>query len=111
MKYVLTGLLSSAAVFAVLCATPALANGGDANFEADQAQIHPRSADQTPDWSRHEVAVGELYPRVLGAQAFYGPNGIRPLGAMAAPARTCPGNLIRSCSTSACWSRMSGIWG
>jgi hypothetical protein len=92
MKYVLTGLLSSAAVFAVLCATPALAvgNGNDANFEADQAQIHPWSADQTPDWNRHEVAVGELYPKVPGAQAFYGPNGIRPLGAMAVPTRTCP---------------------
>jgi len=90
MQYVLTGLLSSAAVFAVLCATPALANGGDANFEADQAQIHPWSTDQAPDWTPHDVAVGELYPRVPGAQAFYGPNGVRPLGAMTAPTRTCP---------------------
>ncbi len=92
MKYALTGLLSSAAVFAVLSATPALANGngGDARFEADQAQIHPWSVDQTPDWSRHDVAVGELYPKVPGAQAFYGPNGERPLGEVTAPTRSCP---------------------
>lgn len=41
MKHLLTGVLSSAAVFAVLCATPAVANGngGDANAEANQAQF------------------------------------------------------------------------
>jgi hypothetical protein len=90
MKHVLTGLLSSAAVLAVFCATPALALGGDANAEADQAQLHPWSADQTPNWSPNDVAIGELYPAVPGADAFYGPNGIRPLGAMAAPTRSCP---------------------
>ena len=41
MKHLFTGLLSSGAVFAVLCATPAVANGngGDANAEANQAQF------------------------------------------------------------------------
>ena len=91
MKLVLTALLSSAAAFAVLCQTPALAgNGNDARFEADQAQMHPWAADQSPDWSPNEVAVGELYPKVPGAQAFYGPNGERPLGAMNAVTRSCP---------------------
>jgi hypothetical protein len=91
MKSVLIALLSSAAVFAVLCETPALAgNGNDARFEADQAQIHPWAADQSPDWTPHDVAVGELYPKVPGAQAFYGPNGERPLGAMNAVTRSCP---------------------
>jgi hypothetical protein len=91
MKLMLTALLSSAAVFAVLCETPALAgNGNDARFEADQALIHPWAANQSPDWSANEVAVGEPYPAVPGAQAFYGPNGERPLGAMAPPTRSCP---------------------
>lgn len=92
MKRGMTGLLSCTAIFAVLCATPALAagNGGDANFEANQAQIHPWEADQTPDWAPGEVALGEVYPKVPGADAFYGPNGIRRLGAMAAPTRSCP---------------------
>ena len=92
MKYALAGFLSSAAVFAVLCATPALAagNGGDANFEADQAQIHPRQANQTPDWSPDDVAVGELYPAVPDAHAFYGPNGERPLDRVPAATRSCP---------------------
>ena len=51
MKHLLIGVLSSAAVLAVVCATPALANGGDANAEADQAQFHPWEANQTPDWT------------------------------------------------------------
>ena len=82
MKHLLTGVLSSAAVFAVLCATPAVANGngGDANAEANQAQIHPWEANQTPDWAPGQVAVGELYPAVPGEYAFDGPNGVRPLG-------------------------------
>ena len=90
MKHTLTGLLSSAAVLAVLCATPALANGSDARAEADQAQLHPWMPNQSPRWYPNDVAIGELYPIVPGAQAFYGPNGVRPLGAMAPPARSCP---------------------
>ena len=91
MKHVLAALLSSAAVFAVLCATPALAaNGNDPRFEADQAQLHPWAANQSPDWSPYDVAVGEPYAAVPGAHAFYGPNGERPLGAMNAPTRSCP---------------------
>ena len=93
MKHVLTGLLSSAAVLAVLAA-PAVAkgNGNDARFEANQAQLHPWSADQTPRWSPYDVDVGELYPAAPGADAFYGPNGVRQLGTMTAvtaPTRPC----------------------
>lgn len=92
MRESLTGLLPSAAIFAVLCATPALAggNGGDANSEANQAQLHPESANQTPDWTPSGVAIGEVYQAVPGAYAFYGPNGIRPLGTITAPTRSCP---------------------
>ena len=92
MKQVLTGLLTSSAVFAALCATPALArgNGNDGRFEADQAQIHPQSADQTPRWSPNDVALGELYSAVPGAYAYYGPNGAMPLGTVNAPSRFCP---------------------
>ena len=92
MKHGMTGLLSSAAVFAVLCATPAVANGngGDANAEANQAQIHPWEANQTPDWAPGQVAVGELYPAVPGAHAFYGPNGERPLDTIPPATRSCP---------------------
>jgi hypothetical protein len=90
MKHLLIGVLSSAAVLAVVCATPALANGGDANGEADQAQIHPGEPNQSPDWTPNEVAVGELYPVVPGEYAFEGPNGIRPLGAISPPTRSCP---------------------
>lgn len=92
MKYLLTGLLSSAAVFAVLCATPALAtgNGGDANGEAEQAQFHPMEPNQAPDWAPGQVAVGEVYPAVRGEHAFYGPNGIRQLGTVGVATRSCP---------------------
>jgi len=91
MKRISVALLSSAAVFAVLCGTSALAaNGNDARFEADQAQLHPWAADQSPRWSPNEVAVGEPYPAVPGADAFYGPNGERPLGSMNAVTRRCP---------------------
>ena len=92
MKHGMTGLLSSAAVLAVLCAPPALAagNGGDANGEANQAQIHPWEANQTPDWAPGQVAVGEIYPAVPGQYAFYGPNGPRPLGTVTAAVKSCP---------------------
>lgn len=86
MKRLFIALLSSAAVFAVLYETPALAgNGNDPRFEADQAQLHPWQADQTPRWSPSAVPVGEPYPAVPGAYAFYGPNGVRQLGIVTAP--------------------------
>ena len=90
MKHLLIGVLSSAAALAVVCATPALANGGDANGEAAQAQFHPSEPNQTPDWAPGQVAVGEVYRAVPGEDAFYGPNGVRPLGTVTAPTRSCP---------------------
>ena len=82
MKQVLTGLLTSSAVFAALCATPALArgNGNDGRFEADQAQIHAQSADQTPRWSPNDVALGELYSAVLGPTPIMGQTAPCRLG-------------------------------
>ena len=90
MKHLLIGTLSSVAALAFVCATPALANGGDANGEADQAQFHASEPNQTPDWAPGQVAVGEIYPAVPGAYAFEGPNGVRPLGIVTAPTRSCP---------------------
>jgi hypothetical protein len=85
MKHPVAVLLSSAALLAVLGETPVLAFGGDARFEADQAQLHPWESNQTPNWSANDVALGEPYRAVPGRYAFYGPNGIRPLGMMTAP--------------------------
>ena len=91
MKHVLTGLLSSAAVFA----RPRDASPGQR--ERQRRQIRSRSssassADQTPRWSAYDVAVGEPFPAVTGANAFYGTNGVAPLGTMTAvitPTRPC----------------------
>jgi hypothetical protein len=86
MKLIFTAILSSAAAFAVLYETPALAgNGSDPRFEANQALMHPSEPNQSPDWSLSNVPVGEPYPAVPGAYAFYGPNGVRPLGMVTAP--------------------------
>lgn len=90
MKHLLIGALSSAAALALVCMTPAMANGGDGNAEANQAQIHPMEANQTPGWNPTEVAVGELYPAVPGEYAFEGPNGVRPLGRVGTSVRSCP---------------------
>ena len=91
MKLIFTALLSSAAAFAVLYETPALAgNGADPRFEANQALLHPAEANQAPYWSPSSVAVGEPYPAVPGAYAFYGPNGVRPLGMVIAPSALAP---------------------
>jgi hypothetical protein len=91
MTHVLAAILSSAAVFAVLCETPALAgNGNDPRFEANQAQLHPGEANQAPDWKPNDVPVGEPYPAVPGAYAFYGPNGVRPLGMVSTPTALAP---------------------
>ncbi len=59
MRHILTALLSAASICACACAFPAAAwaNGGDANAEADQAQLHPWMPDQTPDWSPYGVPL------------------------------------------------------
>lgn len=80
MKHTFATLLVSAAVFTALCETPALALGADARAEANQAQLHPWEANQTPYWSANDVAIGEVYRAVPGESAFYGPNGVRRLG-------------------------------
>lgn len=86
MKLIFTAVLSSAATFAVLCVTPALAgNGSDPRFEANQAQLHPSEPNQSPYWFPSNVPVGEPYPAVPGVYAFYGPNGVRQLGMVTAP--------------------------
>jgi hypothetical protein len=90
MKLLLTALLSSAAVFAVFYETPALANGNDLRFEAEQAQLHPGEPNQTPDWSPYNLPVGEPYPAAAGGYAFYGPHGVRPLGEVTAPTALAP---------------------
>ena len=72
MKHLLIGVLSSAATLAVVCATPALANGGDANGEAAQAQVHPSEPDQTPNWAPGQVAVGESIAQSLERTPFTG---------------------------------------
>jgi hypothetical protein len=90
MKLVLTAILSSAAVFAVLYETPALANGNDPRFEAEQALLHPGDPNQTPNWSPSDIPVGEPYPAAPGGYAFYGPHGVRPLGEVTAPTALAP---------------------
>lgn len=91
MKSLPVALSFAAAAFATLCATPTLAgNGSDPRFEADQAQIHRWEPNQSPDWSRREIALGELYPAAPGGDGFYGPNGVRPLDSVTAPTRPCP---------------------
>ena len=46
--------------------------GGDANAQANQAQLHPWEGNQT-GWTPYGVAVGEVYPAAPGG--FVGPNG------------------------------------
>ena len=96
MKRVLT-TLAPAALLAVVAATPAFANGNDVNAEANQAQNHPWMANQAPYWSPYNVGIGEPYPAVPGAFAYYGPNGPRPLW----PAG-CPLFLINGVLTAVC---------
>jgi hypothetical protein len=66
MRHTLTTLLSAASICAFVCAIPAAAwaMGGDANAEADQAQLHPWSPNQTPDWIPNGVPMGEVYTGV-----------------------------------------------
>ena len=73
MKRALTAL-SAASVCALVCLVPgvAAANGGDANAQANQAQLHPWEANQT-GWTPYGDPVGEVYPAAPGG--FVGPNG------------------------------------
>jgi hypothetical protein len=70
MKRLVFTILSTAAVCALVSATPALAGGADAHAGQDQAQIHPNEANQPPVWSANGVAEGEVYP----AEQAYGPG-------------------------------------
>ena len=98
MKRVLAGLLP-AALFAVVFATPAFANGngGDVTAEGNQAQLHPWSANQAPYWSPYDVGIGEQYPAVPGAYAYYGPDGPRPLWPAGCPLVAINGVLVAVC--------------
>ncbi len=67
MKHTLTAVLSAASICAFASAVPAAAwamGGGDANAEADQAQLHPWSPNQTPGWIPNGVPMGEVYAGV-----------------------------------------------
>ncbi len=90
MRHALAALLSAATIGAFAYAVPeaAQAMGGDANAEANQAQLHPGMANQSPRWSPNGVPEGEVY----SAQQAYGygydgPGAIRPWksGAVAPP--------------------------
>ena len=84
MKRLALTFASTAAVCALVSATPALAGGADAHAGQDQAQIHPNEANQPPVWSANGVAEGEVYPadqaygRGNGAAETSGPT---PFGA------------------------------
>src|ERR1700722_1188473 len=70
MKRLVLTFLSTAAVCALVSATPALAGGADAHAGQAQPQIHPNEANQPPVWSANGVAEGEVYP----ADQAYGPG-------------------------------------
>lgn len=75
MRRTLTALLSIAAIWASACAIPAVAwamGAGDANAEANQAQLHPWSPNQAPDWIPNGVPMGEVYAGVP-AYAYFPP--------------------------------------
>ena len=84
MKRLVFTFVSTAAVCALVSATPALAGGADAHAGQVQAQIHPNEANQPPVWSANGVAEGEVYPadqaygRGNGAAETSGPT---PFGA------------------------------
>jgi len=79
MKHALTASLSAASTCALAWLVPgvAVANGSDANAQANQAQLHPWEANQT-GWTPYGVAVGEVYPAAPGG--FIGPNGYHQFG-------------------------------
>jgi hypothetical protein len=70
MKRLVFTFASTAAVCALVSATPALAAGADARGGQNQAQLHPDQANQPPVWSADGVAEGEVYP----ADQAYGPG-------------------------------------
>jgi hypothetical protein len=72
MKRLVLTFVSTAAVCALVSATPALAGGADAHAGQVQAQIHPNEANQPPVWSANGVAEGEVYP---ADQAYGRGNG------------------------------------
>jgi hypothetical protein len=76
MKRALTVFLSAASICALACLVPgeAAAMGGDANAQANQAQLHPWEGNQT-GWTPYGAAVGEVYPAAPGG--FVDPNGYR----------------------------------
>jgi hypothetical protein len=79
MKHALRASLSAASICALACLVPGVtaANGSDANAQANQAQLHPREANQT-GWTPYGVPVGEVYPAAPGG--FIGPNGYHQFG-------------------------------
>jgi hypothetical protein len=75
MRHTLTTLLSAASAAWAM-------NGGDANAEADQAQLHPWSPNQTPDWIPNGVPMGEVYAAyayVAPTHAFVPPIVVAPV--------------------------------
>ena len=76
MKHVLTASLSATSIFTLACLVTgaAVANGADANAQANQAQLHPWEGNQT-GWTPYGAAVGEVYPAAPGG--FVDPNGYR----------------------------------
>jgi hypothetical protein len=72
MKRLVLTFVSTAAVCALVSATPARAGGADAHAGQVQAQIHPNEANQPPVWSANGVAEGEVYP---ADQAYGHGNG------------------------------------
>src|SRR5260370_485713 len=101
MKRLVFTFLSTAAVCAVVSATPALAapGGADAHAMANQAQIHPTEANQPPVWSPNGVAEGEVYPAEQAYGRGYG--AAEPADVLAAV----PGDAARA------WRTGRGVWG
>jgi hypothetical protein len=62
MKRLVFTCLSTAAVCALLSATPALAAGADPHGVQNQTEIHPNQANQPAVWAPNGVAEGEVYP-------------------------------------------------
>lgn len=62
MQRLVLTVLSTAAVCALVSATPALAAGADAHAAANQAQFHPTEMNQHTAWTPNGVAEGEVYP-------------------------------------------------
>jgi hypothetical protein len=82
MRHTLTALLSAASICAFACALPGAAwamGGGDANAEADQAQLHPWMPNQTPGWTPYGVPLGEVYDAVPTVVYGYGYEYVPPM--------------------------------